>query len=225
MTEHACDEIVLRALERGDVHAAARLMEASGQVISGMRTARAYRTLCSEAVLDPRVVVVVGDCRGRLVGYGVGFIDWRRYRRSYGLRHPLLAVSMLAERALASIGLGRRSDSRRLTRLPAPPGVRPAGASGRSWRDSSPEIAKIAEIFVAAECRGQGLGSKLVLALYRELAARGARRVDCRTDIRNAASLRMNDKVGLLMEMTGRNALFGTRDLPASSEDTSDDQL
>lgn len=205
--------ITFRLIEERDVEAAVDLMEASGQVIAGMRTRAAYRALCRDALSDRRVVVLLADAGGTLAGYGVCFIDWRRYHRSYALRHPSAAARLLCERVFARVPRRGAGDTRRRTRLPAPPGVRPAGASGRSWKESSPAIAKIAEIFVVERFRGRGLGERTLRVLFAELARRGVARVDCRTDIRNTSSLRMNEKVGLDMETTGLNSLFGTRDI------------
>lgn len=225
MSEPGRDDIVVRVIGDRDAAPAAVLMEESGRTIAGFRSRASYRSLCRDALVDPRAVVVVAESDGRLVGYGVGFIDWARYRRSYARRHPVHALLMLGDRLLATVRKKERGDLRSPTDLPAPPGVRPAGASGRSWRDSSPKIAKFADIFVIGRSRGRGIGPRLVGALFAELARRGATRVDCRTDIRNAATLRMNEKVGLKMEMTGVNSLFGTRDLGPPDEEIPDDHV
>jgi ribosomal protein S18 acetylase RimI-like enzyme len=77
---------------------------------------------------------------------------------------------------------------------------------------SSPSIAKIVYIGVAAQCRGRAIGKSLYLSLFKHLAACGVHRVDACIEHTNLPSVRVHQKAGWWIELAPRS-YFATIDL------------
>ena len=84
----------------------------------------------------------------------------------------------------------------------------------RSWKDSSPTIAKSLHTCVSEHVRNKSIGLKLLFYTFKILKDRGVSRVDTmiRIDNSNISSIKMNRKAGWKFSRTG-DYIFGTIDL------------
>ena len=89
--------------------------------------------------------------------------------------------------------------------------------ANRSWKDSSPTIAKSEHTAVSKDARGRSIGLKLQFYAFKILKERGVTRVDNTIAFDNIPSIRMNRKAGWRFSMT-KNYLFGTIDLTNAPE-------
>jgi len=209
----ASGDIRIRLLREEDVEQTARLIAAGGTTISGLADAGVFLPVCRDALGDRRVVMVLAVRAGEPVGYAFAVSDWQEYWRGFARRNPGIGLRVAWSRLADRVGIGSSSGARRPTDEATPEGVVPVGTTGRHWGESSPTIGKVIDVVVDPSCRGGGIGGKLLRAMFAELAARGVTRADCRTEIDNASSIRMEIKAGWTMEMTGTRSLFGTIDL------------
>jgi hypothetical protein len=164
--------------------------------------------MIAHSFTDPRAVLVVADQRRELVGLGLAVIDPRSFWRDFALHQPRLLPARL-------VTVVRRKLARRAT-----PSVEPADcsqflspASGRSWGESSPQLAHVLIVTLRPELRGAGAGPQLFAALLSELAQRGATRFDSRIAKSNLASVRMCHRMGIAVE-DAPGTFFVTADLP-----------
>ena len=87
----------------------------------------------------------------------------------------------------------------------------------RSWKDTSPTIAKSEHTAVSKDARGRSIGLKLQFLTFKVLKERGVTRVDNTIAFDNIPSIRMSRKAGWRFSLK-KNYLFGTIDLTNTSE-------
>ncbi len=197
----------LRVMTHADLGDVLAFCEAEGVVIGQVRCPRVNGAVCRDALRRRDVLVVVARADGRLAGVVLAVIHWRRYWRSFLLRHPLASVCILLPRA-----------ARLFARRPpaAPPEVRPEtealfrGVSHADWSDSSDLIAKIVYVATGSSCRGRAVGSALYRRMFEELGRRAVTRLDAHIELDNEPSIRLHLATGWSLAKTG-GVVFATR--------------
>lgn len=200
-----------RLFRPGDRSRLRRLLDVFKPEIAGLRSGRLYEALARDAISNRDLVVIVAVKGSSLIGFNMTVIGRRRFIRRFVLRHPLLSLRIIAAKAL---NLRPKPSAE----APAQPlsfdAIRPVLSpedSGRSWKDASPDIAKILWTGVREEHRGRRVSSGIGAYLLRVLKSRGVRRVDVLVDPRNLPSVRLTRALGFRMERRGA-WIFGSLD-------------
>jgi hypothetical protein len=210
------DEPVFRGIKESDIDGVLTLMDETKPNIGGSRNASLYHALCNEALIDKRVVVVVGEEDSKIIAFFLAAIDRDRWRMSFVRRHPWIAIKMTGARVL-----------RKLRRRVVPPEPETRGNENnrhdirqyiqttettKSWKDSSPRIAKLLFICVQEGERRKHVSLGLYQAMIEELAKRGVSRVDGIILLQNIPSIRLSHKLGFHKYIRDSH-IFVTKDL------------
>ncbi|MBN2198376.1 MAG: GNAT family N-acetyltransferase [Candidatus Aminicenantes bacterium] len=201
-----------RLFRRQDLPQLEELFKSFAPEIAGLRSPRLYEALVKDAVSNRDIVVIVAEERSSLIGFNMTIIGRRRFIRNFVLGHPLLSLRIAAAKILKP----RREPAARLPIGAMSPFVSP-GNSGRSWKDASPEIAKILWTGVREEYRGRRISSGIGEHLLRVLKDRGVRRVDVLVDPWNLPSVRLTRALDFRIERR-RGRLFGSMDFVKKTE-------
>ena len=180
--------------------------------IAGLHSSKLYDAICADALSDKRIVIVVAEKQSRLIGFNLTFIDRNQYWRLFIVKHPLFALQIAAHRFLRLL---RVSPEREMTRSADPKDVNQyitTIPSGCSWKDSSPEIAKLVMTALTKEHRGRRISGGFGAYILDVLAHHNVRRVDTKIDPHNIPSIRLTYGLGFTIERTGDH-LFATIDL------------
>jgi hypothetical protein len=207
-------QISLSLIKEEDIVEVCGLMKAAHATFAKMQSPEIYAAICSDALHSDTVVLAVAKFDNEVVGYSLGVIDRKKYWRSYFFRYPVLtakiAMSILLEKLKVFHSVKHQSPS-----LDQPlekfVDVVP---TKRSWKDSSPTIAKSLHTCVSEHVRNKSIGLKLLFYTFKILKDRGVSRVDTmiRIDNSNISSIKMNRKAGWKFSRTG-DYIFGTIDL------------
>lgn len=208
--------VIYRMLEEGDIPMVCDLLQATGASIDGMTSRIVYRAVCKDSMAEGDAIVVVSIKDGIFAGCAIALVDRKSYWRSFLPRHPIAAfyviVRLLAMKISAAAGFNKK-----LVQPDYDYGGRISGKpSGRTWRESSPSIAKIMHIGVANALRGMGLAKGLYRYLFAVLAERGVKRLDGNSSFDNASSVKLFLSTGFTVERTSGN-FFATRDIQAKT--------
>ncbi|UCD55747.1 MAG: GNAT family N-acetyltransferase [Candidatus Omnitrophota bacterium] len=199
---------VFRLLRKDEIPQLVRLMEDTNTSINGVCSGRLNYTICQDALLNKQVVALVSSMKGRITGYVLAVIDRALYWRNFTLRHPFMAIVVGALKIINKLA----KKNKKIPSCISLPKEVSDGPSGRTWRESTPQIAKILNIGVSGDFRGKGVGKNLYNNLFRLLANRGLKRIDANISFDNLASIRLHISTGWRIEKTGSN-LFATIDI------------
>jgi ribosomal protein S18 acetylase RimI-like enzyme len=205
--------VTVRTVEGRDRRAFCRLLDEFRPRIAGLRSPLTYRAVFSDAFVSPHILIVVATDGGKLVGFSLTAIDWNRYQRRFALQHPLLATLSGLKKVLDGVRVALRPlASGRTDAVGA--GIEADGMNDRSWRDSSPDIAKVIYTGVTRAARHHGVA--YAMARYRTELLRelGVRRVDSIVAPNNAAAIHLNEKLGYRAERRGAVLLMSTELIP-----------
>lgn len=204
---------VYRLLQKRDLTDVLKLMRQSAFPISGLSSRPLYRAICMDALRDNRMLIGVAELDRRVVGFLVVIVDWRAYWRAFLFRHLLVGSAILwrrlmRQRSRESLWQKMSAEQRRQVVE-----VISTEASGRSWSDSGPVIAKGVFLHIDPACRRRGLAVDLYRYLFDLLASRGISRCDAKVDIVNTRAFPLHQRMGYRLERVG-DSLFATTDLP-----------
>jgi len=204
--------VICRLFHKDDLREVSALMKVIKPDIAGLHSPKLYDTICADALSDTRIVIVVAEKQSRLIGFNLTFIDRNQYWRLFIVKHPHLALKIAAHRFLrllrvfpereATDPAASKDISQYITTTP----------SGRSWKDSSPEIAKLVMTALTKEHRGRRISVGFGAYILDVLAQHGVRRVDTKIDPDNIPSIRLTYGLGFRIERRGEH-LFATIDL------------
>jgi GNAT superfamily N-acetyltransferase len=206
---------VYRLLEQDDLPEIVHLIEEFRPTFARLRSRVLYAAICRQALIDERLVFIIAEARGELIGFSIAIIDRNRFWISFLPRYPLLSVRIVFKVFLKPIRVGES------VRTPGPEELEiikeyiAPSHSGRSWwRDSSPRIAKGLYIAVAEKYRGKGIGRQLLRSRNRVLVERGVKRFDGITHLYNIPQIHLFHSEGFRIERKGKGGkLFVTIDL------------
>jgi hypothetical protein len=181
----------------------------------GMGSQILFLAVCKDALHRNDVIIAVAKLDNVVVGYSVKIIHRSRYWKSFIFRYPVLGVKLLSKMSCKRItGFFQAKHQPVKQSIKDLVNIVP---TNRSWRDSSPTIAKAEHTAVSKDARGRSIGLKLHFYTFKILKERGVTRVDNTIDFDNISSIRMNRKAGWRFSLTD-NYLFGTIDLAKTSE-------
>jgi len=204
--------VVCRLFHKDDLSEISKLMEVIKPDIAGLHSQKLYDAICADALSDKRIVIVVAEEQSRLIGFNLTIIDRNRYWRSFIFKHPHLAWKIAAHRFLRLL---RVSPDREATDAAEPKDVSKyitSTPSGLSWKDSSPDIAKLVMTALTKKYRGRRISVEFGAYILDVLAHHGVRRVDTKIDPNNTPSIRLTYGLGFRIERRGEH-LFATIDL------------
>jgi GNAT superfamily N-acetyltransferase len=189
-------------------------MEEFRPSIVGLRSRALYTAICRQTLKDDRLVFIVAEARGKLIGFSTAIIDRNRFWISFLPKRPLLSVRIVFKMFLRLIRVGeseRVPEPKELEMIkeyiaPTPP--------GRSWwGDSSPSIAKGLYMAVSKGHRGKGIGRELLRSRNKVLVERGVKRFDGITQTYNISQIQLFHSEGFRIERKGKDdKLFVTID-------------
>jgi hypothetical protein len=190
-------------------------MEEIRPEIAGLFSRSMYTAICRQALVDERLVVTVAEDQGKLIGFTINIIDQNRFWISFLKKHPLLASRIAFRKFLNLMGLGVSARRLEPTQLEIINKYITPGPSGRSWKDSSPRIAKAIFNGVAEQYRGSRTVGKELLSYRKEvLLERGVKRADGIILMHRIASVKLLHKQGGPIEKIGKgDKLFVSVDL------------
>lgn len=207
-----------RLLEKRDFEGVLEIMKSIRPDIGGSRDPALYYALCCEALVDKRIVFVVGEVQSKIIAFYLAVIDMKRWRISFMIHHPLIglerAFNITFNRFRKIIKKTQKKGENIVPQLhniinyltPLPP--------NKSWNDSSPEIAKVLFHAVAGSHRGREIGKGILDFVLKELARRKVRRLDATILFHNIPSIRTAYALGFNLHNRG-DQLFVTRDIEA----------
>lgn len=209
-------EPVFRQLEDRDIPNVLKLMIEISPNIGGARYPSLYHALCRESLIDKRVVFIVGEKQSDIVAFHIAIIDRDKWRKSFMMRHPLILARMALSRINHTLRRAVKKATHQRKGLPKPIAnidefVTP-GNTNRSWKDSSPQIAKVLFIGVAESQRGKRIIKSLYEYRDQVLAKRGVKRVDSVILSDNIKMIRASVRLGVSVYKRD-GALMTTKDL------------
>jgi ribosomal protein S18 acetylase RimI-like enzyme len=212
-------QLSLSLIKEDDITEVCGLMKAANATFAKIQSPEIYAAICSDALQRDDVVLVVAKIDNTVAGYSLNVIDRRRYWRAYFFRYPVLAAKIANNLLLKQIKLFQRVKHQSTSLDHSLEKFLNIVPTKRSWKDSSPTIAKLLHICVSENARGRSIGLKLLFYAFKILKDRGVSRVDTmiRIDNNNISSIKMNRKAGWKFSKTG-DYLFGTIDLNKTSE-------
>ena len=206
-----------RMLKKEDMESVLQLMQELQPNIGGSRDPFMYRALCNEALVDERVVFIVGDEQSKIISFYLAIIDRNRWRSAFMLRHPLVALKMVARRFFNQLTKVLKKASAEATdtqmNIPDISQYVSPSSTNRSWKDSSPRIAKILFDGVAVSHQGRYIAKGMREYMYKVLGAKGVRRMDAIILSHNIRPIRVSHKLGFKIYRQD-GSLFVTKDLP-----------
>jgi len=204
-------------LEKGDIDKVTLTMKELQPNIGGSRDPSMYRSLCHEALLDKRVVFIVAEEQSKIIAFYLAIIDRNRWRITFMVRHPAIVTQMVFKRAfnrflkILKKVFGKTTGFE--TNMPDISMFVTPSLTNRSWKDSSPKIAKLLFDGVAVNQRGRHIAKKLTEYMFKALAERGVSRADGIILLHNIAEIRVVHGLGFNIYRHG-DSLFVTKDLP-----------
>ena len=204
-----------RMLDQDDLPEIIHLMEEIRPHIAGLCSRSIYTAICRQALVDERLVITVAEDRGKLIGFTINIIEQNRFWISFLTKRPLLASRIAFRKFLNLMGLGVSARKLEPAELEIINKYVSPGSSGRSWKDSSPTIAKAIFIGVAEQYRGSKIVGKALLNYRKKvLLERGVKRADGIILMHRIASIKLLHKQGGRIERTGKgDRLFVSVDL------------
>jgi ribosomal protein S18 acetylase RimI-like enzyme len=188
-------ELTYGPLPQGLWPDAIRLLAEERVSIAGVAEEPVWRAFLEDSRATAHPLIVSACDAHTIHGVVLCLIDPARYWRRLLVRHPLVAVQILAVRLKRRLRWRRAGPS-----APRPdPGIlnlMVPNVTGKRWADSSPEIAKIMFIGVDRRSRKKSIGRRLYQVLFRQLRLRGVRRVDACIDWPNVPSIHLHRSAG-----------------------------
>jgi ribosomal protein S18 acetylase RimI-like enzyme len=171
-----------------------------------------YSAICGDSLKDDRLTIVVAVLGRDLLGFSVTISDWKRFWMSFWLHHPLLSLRIIFSRCMGlRKALAEQEEPDVSKRLPIEDFLSPISPN-RSWKDSSPHIAKIIYTGVNPAFRGMGIATGIRTYEMKLLSQRGVRRFDGWVNPSNLAAIQLNSDFGFRIERH-ENLLFVTIDI------------
>ena len=215
--------LYLDLVKKEDIAEVCKLMKETNYFLTGgVGSQSIFSAVCRDAFHRNDVIIAVAKLENVVVGYSVKIIHRPRYWKSFIFRYPVLGAKLLSKMSFRRIKLSfkRITEFFQAKHQPVKQSIKDLVnivPTNRSWRDSSPTIAKAEHTAVSKDARGRSIGLKLHLYTFKILKERGVTRVDNTIDFHNIPSIRMNRKAGWRFSLT-ENYLFGTIDLTNTSE-------
>ena len=204
--------VICRLFHKKDLLEIIKLMKVIKPNIAGLHSQKLYDAICADALSDKRIVIVVAEKQSHLIGFNLTIIDRNRYWRLFIVKHPHLALKIAAHRFLRLL---RVPPDREVAHSAEPKDISQyitTMPSNLSWKDSSPEIAKLVMTALTKEHRGRHISVGFGAYILDVLAQHGVRRVDTKIDPDNIPSIRLTYGLGFRIERRGEH-LFATIDL------------
>ena len=215
-TERKMDAPIFRILEKSDFEGVLELMEEIRPDIGGSRDPALYYVLCCEALVDKRVVFVIGEEQSKIIAFFLAIIDPNRWRISFMIRHPLLGM----ERALnisfdRLMKLLKKTEKKTKDFDPSLQNIKKYithGSSNVPREESTPEIAKLIFDAVAESHRGRHIAKGIRVYMLEVLAKRGVKSVNASIHFHNIPSTHVWYGLGFNIYNRG-DQLFITKDI------------
>ncbi len=185
-------DVSIGLLAKDEIPALLELLAKQKVSFAGYAGVSMHKLMCSDALRQTGVVCLVVRIKGGLAGYVFALIGPQAYWRNLCWRRPVLFARILLAKMRKGVNGVAHPPA-----LPEELMHRMHLEDGKeSWKDSSPELAKVQFIGVRAECEGMGLGGLLYRACFTELKRRGVKRVDAHVDAANVRSLWLHVNTG-----------------------------
>ena len=149
-----------------------------------------YRAVLRDCLRSLNLLCIVAARGDAVVGYVLAVPNWKRFQRTFMLRHPLLAAEAVAKR------LGRLAAAKN---RPAPGGDAGPATSCAEDEGAGPEpraTCRILYVGVDRAHRSSGIGSGLYAALRKQLEEGGVDWIEACIAEQNVASLRLHNRTG-----------------------------
>jgi ribosomal protein S18 acetylase RimI-like enzyme len=207
------EKSICRLVEKDDFPEIIKLMKRLRIPIAGLYSRAIYTAICRQALKDDRIVFVVAENQGKLIGLVFAIIDRNRFLISFLLRNPLFALQILFRKFLRIMRIGVSERVPNPAQLEVIRKYLTTSHSGRSWwKDSSPQIAKAGFIAVDSKYRRSGVGFKLNRYRDKVLMERGVKRYDGIVELHRFPQIQLLYKTGFRIERRG-NKFFVSKDL------------
>lgn len=210
--DHDSKKPICRLVEKKDYPQIIDLMQNSKFSIAGLYSRSIFNAIYRQALTDNRIVFGVAEYENKLIGLVIAIIDWNKFWIFFLLGHPLLALHILFRQIIKKAGIGVIKKDYNSEQLNTIEKYLTTSISERSWKDSSPQIAKA--IFISVDPKYRGLKIGLDLNRFRDkvFIERGVKRYDGWVEIHRIPQLNLLHKTGFLIEKRG-NKFFVSKDL------------
>ena len=205
---------IYRLLGRNDLPEIIKLMEEIRPPVAGLRSRQIYAAICCAALKTDKVVFVVAEQETKLIGFAIAIIEYKRFWKIFLRNHILLALQIIVSKFVQFFQRKRKANaSFESNTIRKYLYSRHPGHPERSWKDSSPFIAKSLYTGVRRNFRKRGIGKDLQKFRNHILAQRSVKRVDAKIDPQNIPSIRMHHATGTQIVQERSRMLFVTTDL------------
>lgn len=188
------------------------LMEKSNFTIAALNSRSIYNAVYRQALKDDKVVFGVAEYEKKLIGLIIAIIDWNKFWLSFLLEHPLLLLQIAFKQLLKKLGVGVSKVDYDPEQLKTVEKYLTNSIANRSWKDSSPIIAKAIFISVDPEYRGLKVGLDLNRFRDKIFIERGVKRYDGWVELHRVPQINLLHKTGFLIERRG-DKFFVSKDL------------
>jgi ribosomal protein S18 acetylase RimI-like enzyme len=206
------EELICRLIQKKDYPEIIKLMKDSNIPVAGLYCTSIYTAIYHQALTDDRIVFGVAEYDGKLIGLIIAIIDWNKFWTSFLTKHPLLALHILFVRLIRKAGIGVIKSDYDSEQLKAIEKYLTTSIANRSWKDSSPQIAKAIFISVDPKYRGQKIGLELNRFRDKVFVERGVTRYDGWVEMHRIPQIHLLHKTGFLIERRG-DKFFVSKDL------------
>ena len=188
------------------------LMQKANFTIAALNCRSIYDAIYRQALKDRKVVFGVAEYEKKLIGLVIAIIDWNKFWLSFFLGHPMLSLHILVRQLLKICGVGVAKRDYEPEQLKTVEKFLTTAISNRSWKDSSPQIAKAMFISVDPEYRGLKVGLDLNRFRDKVFIERGVKRYDGWVELHRIPQINLLHKTGFLIERRG-DKFFVSKDL------------
>lgn len=199
-----------RLINKLDYAEAVEFLGEAKTPIAGLRGKRAHKAFCRYALSSKDAIFIVATNKNRIVGFSITIINWKIFWKTFFLKNIPLFFEMIFVRLIQKIKIDKNRNNlkpnqeidRFLTQKKL----------DRSWKDSSPLIAKVLYVAVKDSYRKQGIGKALYDYRNQILKKKGIKRLDSKINSRNIAPIKLAYNEGRMIIREDSGMLFTSLD-------------
>ena len=191
-------EIIIRPIKKNDHPQLINLFCLVPPTVARLKGKSVFNAIIKDALLLKNVTIWLVLIEEQIVGYCIVAWNWKKFKKMFIIRHPLLAMNILYKRFTKKRRMGENQiltvsntqlDSASLK-----------GDKKFSYNHSKKNIGKIISIGIDPKERKKGLGGKLLKQLEIQYLKDGFERLDAHIGKNNTASVNMFRKAGWIIQ-------------------------
>jgi len=179
--------------------------------IAGLRSKRVHKAFSRYALYSQDVIFIVATDDKKIVGISITVINWKKFWKTFFIKNFYIFVEMIIVKLIRKIRFDKTGHCSKtyeeidqyLTKKKL----------DRSWKDSSPLIAKVLYVAVKDRYRKQGIGKALYDFRNQIIRKRGIKRLDSKINHQNIAPIKLAYNEGRMIIRESDGMLFTSLDI------------